>query len=115
MSTVLVADAQQAAWLAEVDAKGGLRLAAVGVADGTGLTKADRDLQLWALAPGGSVPVSLGLVPHGQARVSIDRPAVKPEPGMSILISLEPRGGAPGALPTGPVVFAGRLAATTGL
>ena len=47
--------------------------------------------------------------------VTIDRPAVKPEPGMSILISLEPRGGAPGALPTGPVVFAGRLAATTGL
>ena len=97
--------------MAQVDRSGGIRLAAIGTPAGGPAYKApsERDLQLWALAPGATKPVSLGLVPHDQSAVKIARPALRPEPGMTIMISVEPLGGAPGALPTGPVVFLGRL------
>ena len=111
MMTVLVADAGQTAWMAEVDGKGGLKLAALSSPGGNtnDTAPAGKSLELWALAPGAKAPVSLGLVPRGGAQVSIPQPAVRPVPGMLIMISLEPPGGAPGGSPTGPVVFIGRL------
>ena len=111
MMTVLVADAAQTAWTAEVDRKGGLRLAALPAAGGAANDTAPvgHQLQLWALAPGAKAPVSLGLVPRGGQSVTIAAPVVTPVPGMLIMISLEPPGGAPGASPTGPVIFVGRL------
>jgi len=112
MMTVLVSDATQTAWTAEVDSKGGLQLAALPAAGGAANNTSpdgDRVLQLWALAPGATAPVSLGLVPRGSGRVNIPAPAINPVPGMLIEISLEPPGGSPGARPTGPVLFIGRL------
>ncbi len=111
MTTILLADANQTAWEARVDPTGGIQLAALASPGGTQIDTAPtgHDLQLWALAPGEKTPVSLGLVPRGQHAVQIATPPVRPVPGMLILISLEPPGGAPGALPTGPVVFVGRL------
>jgi anti-sigma-K factor RskA len=113
MMTVLVSDATQVAWTAEVDRRGGLRLAALngplGAQNNT--SPEGRVLQMWALPPGATVPTSLGLVPRGSGQVSIPTPAVTPVPGMLIEISLEPPGGSPGPRPSGPVLFIGRLSA----
>ncbi len=112
MMTVLVTSGTQTAWTAEVDRRGGIQLAALGAPTGGPLDTAPPDgrvLQLWALPPGAKAPTSLGLVPRGAGAVHITTPAVKPVAGMLIEISLEPPGGAPGALPTGPVLFIGRL------
>jgi anti-sigma-K factor RskA len=66
---------------------------------------ADRDLELWALAAGASKPGSLGVIPAGGKLVP---PGVKP--GTTLLVSLEPKGGSPTGQPTGPVLYAGKLA-----
>jgi anti-sigma-K factor RskA len=112
MMTVLVSDPSQTAWTAEVDRKGGIRLAALAAPGGGANNTAPEGgkvLEMWALPPGQKVPTSLGLVPRGQTQVSVQRPAVQPVDGMLILISLEPPGGAPNGTPTGPVLFVGRL------
>jgi anti-sigma-K factor RskA len=70
---------------------------------------ADRSLQLWALAPGGT-PRSLGVLEQRQpvVRFAADQAAVSGVPALAI--SLEPRGGAPvGSGPTGPVLYKGAL------
>ena len=111
MTSVLLADANQQAWQAAIDGRGGLQLAALSnVAENiTAQAPQGKDYQLWALPSGAKDPVSLGVLPRGQAQIRIDNLPVQPQPGMLILISMEPRGGAPGKLPTGPVVFVGRL------
>ncbi len=111
MTTVLLADANQLAWQAAIDSKGGLQLAALStVADNsTAQAPPDKDYQLWALAPGAKDPVSLGVLPRGKAHIRVENLPVQPHPGMLILISLEPSGGSPSKLPTGPVMFVGRL------
>lgn len=58
----------------------------------------DRDYQLWAIGADG-VPRSLGLLRGESLTVPTDL-----QPGVTLAISLEPLGGAPGALPTGPVL-----------
>ncbi len=81
---------------------GGLALrptAAVAVA-------ADKDLQLWALAAGATKPVSLGVLPAAGKFVPQGVGA-----GTQLLVSLEPKGGSPTGLPTGPVVYGGLLQA----
>ena len=67
----------------------------------------DRDLQLWSLAEGTTIPVSLGVLPSGGAEVRI---AAAPTDRTKLLLSLEPRGGSPTGQPTGPVVYSGQLA-----
>ncbi len=79
---------------------GGLALrptAAVAVA-------ADKDLQLWALPAGATKPASLGVLPASGKLV-----AQNVVPGTQLLVSLEPKGGSPTGLPTGPVVYGGLL------
>ena len=66
---------------------------------------AGRDLELWSLPPGAKAPAALGLLPAEGVRLS----SAAARPGTQILISLEPRGGSPTGLPTGPVLFAGTL------
>lgn len=74
--------------------------------------QAGRVLELWAVPPAG-VPRSLGLI-------AADGPTVLP-PGRlpagllsggtaALAVSVEPPGGSPTGAPTGPVVYAGRLA-----
>lgn len=67
-----------------------------------------RVAQLWALPPGATAPVSLGLVPT-EGRFTVSPGTVRPEAGMLIEITLEPPGGSPTGRPTGPVLFIGRL------
>ncbi|WP_417601870.1 anti-sigma factor domain-containing protein [Pararhodobacter oceanensis] len=57
-----------------------------------------RDYELWAIGDDG-VPRSLGLLRGPVTRVEAELPA-----GVTLAVSLEPAGGAPGDLPTGPVL-----------
>jgi anti-sigma-K factor RskA len=71
----------------------------------------DRALQLWVLKPGASAPVPGPLLPiEGPAEAPLS-PALAEllaEPGQ-VLVSVEPPGGAPAGVPTGPVLYAGEL------
>ena len=66
--------------------------------------------ELWLL-PEGAKPVSLGILdPAG----GTERPlppalAAQLRPGAALAITLEPAGGAPGGVPSGPVTYRGRL------
>ncbi len=64
---------------------------------------AGKDLQLWALAAGATKPASLGVLPAG------GRTVAGVAAGTQLLVSLEPKGGSPTGLPTGPVVYGGLL------
>jgi anti-sigma-K factor RskA len=65
-----------------------------------------RSLELWALPQGAPRPVSLGLLPLGGRLVP---PSDVNVPRTQILVSLEPAGGSPTGLPTGPVLWGGTL------
>ncbi len=67
---------------------------------------ADKDLQLWALPAGATTPRSLGVFPASGRVVGTGV-----LPGTQLLVSLEPKGGSPTGLPTGPVVYGGVLQA----
>jgi len=69
---------------------------------------ANRTLQLWALPEGGN-PRPLGLLPAtGVARLTLSGPAEQTLRDVPTLaVSLEPQGGSPTGLPTGPVLFTG--------
>jgi len=64
----------------------------------------DRDLELWSLAAGAKLPVPQGVIPQAGKVVP---PGIAP--GTTLLVSLEPKGGSPTGLPTGPVLYAGKL------
>lgn len=66
-----------------------------------------RALQLWALPAGGTVPVSLGVLPP-DGRAQLRAPA---RAGTQLLLSDEPVGGSPTGQPTGPVRFQGAVTA----
>ena len=69
----------------------------------------DRSLQLWAL-PSGRTPQSLGVLQASGdgMKLAVDAATLAQSPALAI--SLEPRGGVPGASgPTGPVLFKGAL------
>jgi len=74
---------------------------------------ADRSLQLWMLPSGGS-PQSLGVFDATTgARVALSAPADQALRNIPALaVSLEPRGGSPTGLPTGPVLYSGAVQRT---
>ena len=64
-----------------------------------------RALQLWALPAGGTVPISLGVLPpNGRAQLRAPTSA-----GTQLLLSDEPEGGSPTGQPTGPVRYQGAI------
>lgn len=67
--------------------------------------------ELWAIAPHATRPVPLAVIPaNGALRLaSLPKAVVN---GAALAISIEPPGGSPTGLPTGPVVYAGVLRAT---
>jgi anti-sigma-K factor RskA len=66
----------------------------------------DKDYQLWVLREDG-VPVSLGLLPKsGEATLLLGDIALDGlERGNTLAVSLEPLGGSPEDVPTGPVLY----------
>jgi anti-sigma-K factor RskA len=110
--TVLLTDENGLGFLADVDRRGELRLAAVPAATGRAIqAPSGKSLQLWCLPPGATVPNNLGVLPDepGNA-IIIPTTVARPASGMLIEVSLEPEGGSPTGKPTGPVIFYGRLA-----
>lgn len=68
---------------------------------------AKHSLQLW-LIPDGQAPISLGLLHTAiPTRVTLRNTVLTPD--ATIAISLEPEGGSPTSLPTGPVLYSGKI------
>lgn len=98
MQAQLVAEAVE--FQARFDAATGeLEIRREGAAAETG-----RDYQLWVIGDDG-VPQSLGLL-----RAPVQRVDATLRAGLTLAVSLEPLGGAPGAVPTGPVLASAVLA-----
>jgi anti-sigma-K factor RskA len=88
-----------ATFLVRVEPDGSATVVAVGNPN----VPQDRSLQLWALQPNATTPVSMGLLPSsGRVRLNIPVPS-----GTQLLVSQEPVGGSP--RPTLPPVLAGTL------
>lgn len=101
VAALVPAGSAAAAFVAELQPDESLRLVALGPVS----VAQDKDLELWALPAGASHPIPLGLLPPTGSRI----PAAVPAGQTQLLVSLEPRGGSPTGLPTGPVLFAGTL------
>lgn len=69
-----------------------------------GAAPAGQDYQLWRIGADG-VPQSLGLLRGGETRLAGEGLAA----GLVLAVSVEPEGGAPGPLPTGPVILTAAL------
>jgi anti-sigma-K factor RskA len=101
-------EAGRAAFLVELESGRKLALRALAVGDpGTG-----HSYELWLLPKAGN-PRPLGLMPvAGAARLEVSAADAALLPGSQALaVSLEPAGGSPTGLPTGPVLFKGALVA----
>ena len=70
--------------------------------------EAGKSLELWILPPSGN-PRSLGVLPGGQLSLPIDRQAAADLAHGALAVSLEPAGGSPTGLPTGPVLYSGAV------
>lgn len=68
----------------------------------------NESLQLWMALPDNSV-VSMGLLPTENNVTELLSPAVDLSQGIAYAVSLEPKGGSPKAVPTGPVLYQGSV------
>ncbi|TAK16293.1 MAG: hypothetical protein EPO38_02310 [Rhizorhabdus sp.] len=64
-------------------------------------------LELWVIA-GKAAPRSIGLMREGGA-TALDQMAIDLQQDNTIAVSVEPKGGSPTGLPTGPVIYSGRM------
>jgi len=95
----------QASWIA-TGGRAGLVLRAVT----TATPPSDRAFELWAIAPGATQPRSLGVIsPNGELKLS--RLPADLRDGATLAISIEPIGGSPTQLPSGPLVYIGSVKA----
>lgn len=94
---------EPAAWVATAGDKGLLLRAVASLA-----APGDRAFELWAISPAGGAPKALGVVPaSGRLEIGVLPDAL--QDGATLAISIEPKAGSPTGLPTGLVVFVGRL------
>ena len=69
-----------------------------------------RSVQLWAIVEGDPNPHPLGLFKRAGTAMIADAPSPAPMPaGTTLAVSIEPLGGSPTGLPTGPVIGSGML------
>lgn len=92
-------------FVALYDGTGAVRLTALSGGD-----VPDRDYELWAIQ-GGGAPISMGVIPIDARSVVDLTPEVSAGwgEGSVLAITLEPKGGAPGGIPSGPVVAQGAI------
>ncbi len=103
VTALLPLSQQGPVFVAEAMADGALRIRTVGAVR----IAPDRDLELWLLRDGETVPRPLGVLPAAGVRLP---PGTLPSAGgAKLLVSLEPRGGSPTHLPTGPVLYGGAI------
>lgn len=101
----LQAEGSDVQFLALYDGSGAVRLTAL-----SGATLPNNDYELWAIQGGGS-PISMGVVPIN-ARTTVElSDAVRSGwgEGSVLAVTLEPKGGAPAGVPTGPIVAQGAV------
>jgi anti-sigma-K factor RskA len=82
-----------------------LRIRVLGHAD----MAPDTAWELWALPPGGGNPVSLGLIGTHETQTMMLQPELAQivNAAQGLAMSVEPKGGSPTGLPTGPVLYQG--------
>ncbi|HEY3487059.1 MAG TPA: anti-sigma factor [Gammaproteobacteria bacterium] len=101
---VLENEQAQPMLIASMDERNMLTLDMLGP-DNTG---PDKVMEVWSLPKDGSKPVSLGLLKGQRARLVLTREQLEQlEAAGEIAISIEPAGGSPSGLPTGPVMYRG--------
>ncbi|PWW02005.1 anti-sigma-K factor RskA [Hoeflea marina] len=72
----------------------------------------EKSLELWLVPSDGSAAISMGLVPPDGGAVKIDKRLVSQlDDGALLAVSLEPPGGSPTGVATGPVLVSGKLLA----
>jgi anti-sigma-K factor RskA len=106
---VLTSQEQQAGWVVTLTRAVPARLQVRALA---GLPpRPGESYELWIIPEGAKIPLSLGLLPvAGSAVLTVPdrlKDAVA-RPG-ALAVSLEPKGGSPTGLPTGPVLYQGRI------
>lgn len=75
---------------------------------------ADKDYELWVIPAGKKTPLSLGVLSSADVHLTLD-PSITSINLMeaTLAVSLEPHGGSPTHLPTGPVLVTGKFKQTT--
>jgi anti-sigma-K factor RskA len=90
-------------WVALAGRSGEVAVASIG----TPAAETGHSLQLWGV--GGGTPRSLGLLPADPDQPIWLRAATLPAIGEALAVSVEPPGGSPTGLPTGPVIYQGKV------
>ncbi len=103
----VTADSGQVVWSVVFDDADNVRVNAAAVPS----LAADRVHELWVLPADGSDPVSLGLIPQTGEWVNAlsERQQTALVGATTLAVSVEPSGGSPSGVPTGPVVFTAPL------
>ena len=106
MVASLAADGSDVKYMVMYDAAAGQ----IGLSHVAGDRGAGKDFELWMIE-GSAPPVSMGVIPAGATMKMPVKQAMRDKlaAGSVLAVSLEPQGGSPTGLPTGPVVAAGDL------
>jgi anti-sigma-K factor RskA len=96
----------QVGFVAAIDREGG----GLTIVPASATDVQQRVLELWLIAPGDQ-PRSLGLIEPGRpVHINLSAALIpRVAPDATLAVSLEPPGGSPSGLPTGPVIASGKL------
>lgn len=80
------------------------------------LAAGEKALELWLIPPGGGAPRSLGLMPaKGAVSIALSSEMEKDLlSAVALAVSVEPPGGSPSGVPTGPVIYQGAVLPSAG-